>query len=112
MLHQNTTTRATNFYAPKSPLESAVATLTTAHGTYYAHSICFASPNTRTAKHSVIVTRASDRAVAPASSNLLVKSSGYSSAAGIGAWDSYQEAVQALLEIGVQWFERAQDVAL
>ena len=102
--------RSTNpnaLYAPKSALESATASRTTARDTYYTECLCFASPNNKTAKHSVFVRRLSDRAVAPATNTLLVKASGYCSVTGVGAWDSYQEAVQALLEIGVQWFEQA-----
>jgi len=101
MLQQN----ANSFYAPKTPLQAAVATVTTAQDTYYASDICFASPNTRTAKHGIVVTRLSDRAVAPSFASLLVKSTGYSSMAGVGGWDTFEEAVQALLEIGVQHFE-------
>lgn len=102
MLHQN----ANSFYAPKTPLQAAVATVTTSRDTYYASDICFASPNSKTAKHSIVVTRLSDRAVAPAVNTLLVKASGYSSVTGVGSWDTFQEAVNALLALSVQWFER------
>ena len=101
MLHQN----PNSFYAPKTPLQAAVATVTTKRDTYYASDICFASPNSRTAKHGIVVTRLSDKAVAPAFSSLLVKANGYSSVAGIGAWPTFQQAVEALLEQSVQWFE-------
>ena len=102
MLHQN----ANSFYAPKTPLQAAVATVTTARDTYYAADICFASPNSKTAKHGIVVTRLSDKAVAPVVSTLLVKASGYSSVTGVGSWATFKEAVQALLDLGVQWFER------
>jgi len=101
MVQQN----ANSFYAPKTPLQAAVATATTARDTYYASDICFASPNSKTAKHGIVVTRLSDKAVAPSLSSLLVKRSGYSSVAGLGSWDTFEEAVQALLQIGVRHFE-------
>jgi len=100
-LHQN----ANSFYAPKTPLQAAVATMTTARDTYYASDICFASPNSKTAKHGIVVTRLSDKAVAPSFTSLLVKGNGYSSVAGLGSWNTFEEAVQALLEIGVRHFE-------
>ncbi|MGY2892516.1 hypothetical protein [Deinococcus sp. UYEF24] len=101
MLQQN----PNSFYAPRTPLQAAVATVTTEQDIYYASDICFASPNSKTAKHGIVVTRLSDKAVAPALSELIVKSGGYSSVAGIGSWPTFQQAVAALLEQSVQWFE-------
>jgi hypothetical protein len=102
MLHQN----SNSDYAPKTPLQAAVATVTTDQDTYYASDICFASPNSRTAKHGIVVTRLSDKAVAPAFNQLLVKRTGYSSIQGVGSWATFQEAVEALLDQSMQWFEQ------
>jgi hypothetical protein len=92
-------------YAARTPLQAAEATITTAQDTYYVSGMCFSGPNSPTAKHSVVVTRLSDGAVAPAVNTLIVKSKGYASVTGIGRWDSYKEAMQALLEHGVRHFE-------
>jgi hypothetical protein len=98
--------RGNSFFTPKTPLQAAVATVTTDQDTYYASDICFASPNNKTAKHGIVVTRLSDKAVAPAFNQLLVKRTGYSSIAGVGSWLTFQEAVEALLDQSVQWFEQ------
>jgi len=105
------TASARDFYAPRSALESAAAKITTDRDTYYADCMCFSGPNTKTSKHSVVIRRASDRAIAPATNTLIVKSTGYSSVANVGSWDTYKDAVQALLERGVQWFESKERVA-
>lgn len=103
--------QARDFYAPRSALESAAASITTDRDTYYADCMCFSGPNTKTSKHSIVIRRASDRAIAPATNTLIVKSTGYSSVTNVGSWDTYKEAVQALLERGVQWFESKERVA-
>lgn len=97
-----------DFYRVRTPLEAAEATVTTERGTYYATGMCYSSPNHKTARFSISVTRVSDGKTAPSVDNLLVKRTGYASAAGIGSWNTYREAVTALLDLGVQWLESVQ----
>ena len=94
------------FYRPRTALEAATACIVTEQGTYYTSEVCYSGPNSRTAKHSVSIIRASDGVAVVNFHNLLVKNAGgYCSAAGVGSWASYREAVKAILEYGVAGFE-------
>ena len=99
-------TQDASFYRPRTALEAATARLSTALGTYYTSEVCLSGPNSRTARHSVSVIRADDGVTVMTFDNLLVKSAGgYSSAAGVGSWASYREAVAAILAHSVAGFE-------
>ena len=97
---------SSDFYRPRTALEAATAYLITEQGAYYTSEICFSGPNSKTAKHSVSIIRASDGVAVVSFHNLLVKNAGaYCSAAGVGSWTSYREAVEAILVYGVAGFE-------
>ena len=110
---QPSRTSDNDFYRPRTPRQAALAEITTAQDTYFVGHICGSStPHTRTARHSLAVTRLSDGARAPGVDHLLLKATGRCSASGVGTWASLKEAADAVLLLGVRHFEGRGVVAL
>ena len=99
-------TTGSDFFAPRSALEAASHARTTALDTYYVDSACMSTANARTARHAVDVVRVSDGKRKYLTTRLLVKDAGgYSSLTGVGSWATYNDALSALLDLGIASFE-------